>query len=826
MNLLQIDINDDFIEMHTDEAWIRMIFLSADIFRVRVSWNEKFLPDRSYILVKTAWEDELDEFMSSERIKVKPYAAHQEETAENVIFHTDSLEVRIKKAPFAISVYNKSGVCLHADVSEIAYGKDHLGRVYHYSVKHPDNCYYGYGEKTGFLNKDKRRLRMSSKDTIGYDPRQADPLYKHIPFYMVLNKENKTAHGIFYHNAYDSTFDIGAERSGYWTPYTYFVADGGEMDWFFFNGPTVKDVVANYTDITGKTVLPPRYSLGYMGSTMYYTELPEKSDEAVLGFIAQAKAEDIPCEGFFLSSGYTSGKDGKRYVFEWNQDRFPDPAEFVMNLQQNGAELCPNVKPGMLLSHPEYKKFAAASAYIKDSKKDQPRIDRFWGGPASFIDFTSPNGRQLWKDGLKKALISNGVVAIWNDNCEYETQDVMASCYGDGKQEPLGGLRPIMPTLMARMAYEAMAEAKPGVRPYILNRAGFAGIQRYASTWCGDNWTSWESLKFNVPTILGMGLSGVANQGSDICGFAGPRPEPELMVRWIQQGIFQPRFCIHSCNDDNTVTEPWMYPDYTPYVRKALKFRYTLVPYLYSLMYQASIDGAPIMRPMLYEFQNDSKVYEESFDYMFGPSMLVANVLEKGAITREVYLPEGTIWREWGTWRKFEGGQKITVEAPLDRIPLFIRGGSIIPTTEGITNLRTQEITQIKYLIEPTADGEFTMYEDDGYTNKYKDKEYRTTQIICTAKKEACSIEFIRSGEYQSTVKEEGIQIICPEKAPLEVQMNEQLIPRIMNVVDGKQGKDSWYYDAQAGVASISLSEQQKRISVEVLFASKDLISI
>ena len=213
---------------------------------------------------------------------------------------------------------------------------------------------------------------------------------------------------------------------------------------------------------------------------------------------------------------------------------------------------------------------------------------------------------------------------------------------------------------MCKMSNDAVTENDSNARPYSVCRSGSSGIQRYAQTWCGDNFTSWKSLKYNIPIITGMGLSGQPNEGADIGGFAGPAPEEELFVRWVQQGIFQARFSIHSASNDNTVTEPWMFKDSADIIRDAINFRYSLTPYLYSAAYEASKIGAPIMRVLVYEFQNDENVYDTSFDYMFGRDILVANVLEKGAKTRSVYLPKGTKWYRWDkNFECCEGGQTI-----------------------------------------------------------------------------------------------------------------------------------------------------------------------
>lgn len=236
-----------------------------------------------------------------------------------------------------------------------------------------------------------------------------------------------------------------------------------------------------------------------------------------------------------------------------------------------------------------------------------------------------------------------------------------------------------MANIMCQVTAEAVRETFDNIRPFIVCRSGHAGIQRYAQTWAGDNLTCWEALKYNIATILGMSLSGVANQGADIGGFYGPSPEAELMVRWVQNGIFQPRFSVHSVNTDNTVTEPWMYGDCTGYIRDAIKFRYRMIPYLYSLMERAHETGLPIMEPMCSAFQQDPACYEEGVDFMMGDSLLVANVVEKGAAARRIYLPREERFYDFYTRKAYEGGQTIEIPVTLSSIPLFVRGGAIIP---------------------------------------------------------------------------------------------------------------------------------------------------
>ncbi|UJF33786.1 glycoside hydrolase family 31 protein [Paenibacillus hexagrammi] len=823
-NLLQVVDGNHYIELLTDGAKYRIYLMNDSIVRVRGTFDEQFAEEASYTLTMTAWDDKMDG-MIEDRKRVEALPARYEDAGTHLLLTTKELRVIIHKSPFAIEIQDAEGRVLHEDVKERSYVKDKQGRLYHYSTLKDEDYYYGFGEKSGYLNKKHRRMRMHNVDTIGYDSEHTDPLYKHIPFYIKFNGASQTATGLFYHNSYDSAFDMGCERSGYWSKYSYFCADGGELDYFFMHGPQIKDVVRHYTDLTGKTILPTKYSLGYMGSTMYYTELEENSDQAILNFVDRCKAEGIPCDGFFMSSGYTTGDNGKRYVFNWNYKRFPDPKAFIEQMRSKGVALAPNIKPGMLLTHPHYQQFDEAGAYIQDDEGEKSVTDRYWGGQASFVDFTNPKGRELWKHHLKSSFINLGVTSIWNDNNEYEINNPDALCEFEGDKKEISALRPLLPNLMAQMAKEAIAEAAPNTRPYIVNRAGFAGIQRYAQTWAGDNNTSWHSLKFNVPVILGMGLSGVANQGCDIGGFFGPAPEPELFVRWVQNGIFQPRFSIHSCNTDNTVTEPWMYPSYTSYIRDAIQLRYRLVPYFYSLLHEASVEGSPVMRPMVYEFQADPATWEESFDFMLGRSLLVANVLDKDAATRKVYLPGGSEWFDWYTKKHYAGGQTVELDVNLSSIPMFIRSGAIIPMAPKLHNIHNERIEELHLLVEPSENTSFVLYEDDGTTNNYQNGEYlRTTISVATERNTV--ISFKKEGTYASSVKRLVVDLICKKIAPVQVTLQGRKLPMFLDRAEWESNGEGWYYDLEQKTTKIKLANSDADMDIAVNFDVRDLISI
>ncbi|MDR2008072.1 MAG: DUF4968 domain-containing protein [Alphaproteobacteria bacterium] len=824
--LKSIEKTGDYLSVKTEGIQFQVYFLDENIIRLRGTFSTDFAPESSYALVKTAWKDNLDELMSNERTRCKAQNFTLEQTATGYTAKSTNYNLLINADPFCFSIVDKAGNVLHQDLAGRAFVQNELGQSFHYSRRDSHNKYYGFGEKSGLLNKAKRRMRMHNVDALGYDGEKSDPLYKMIPFYINFDSNKNIAHGMFYNNSYDSAFDMGCEHSNYWSHYSYFVADGGDIDLFFIGGSTIANVVQHYTNLTGKSAMMPLASLGYMGSTMYYTELDKNSDEAILNFIDTCQNEEIPIDGFFLSSGYTA-IEGKRYVFNWNHTRFPNPQQFVNELTARGVLLAPNIKPGMLLSHPLLEKFTAADAYIKTADGKAFQTDKYWGGEAHFVDFTNSAGRNTWSKYLNEQLLSLGIYSLWNDNNEYEINDGTALTESDGLKLPIASNRPIMPTLMCKTGYDAVINNLPNVRPYMVSRAGFAGIQRYAQTWAGDNATNWTNLKYNVATVLGMGLSGVANQGCDIGGFDGSAPSPELFVRWVQNGIFQPRFSIHSCNTDNTITEPWMYPSFTKYIRDAIQLRYSLAPYFYSLLHESATLGSPIMRPLVYEFQEDSKVHEESFNFMLGQAILVANVLEVGQTLKDIYLPKGSSWYDLKTYKYYQGGQSIQVDVDLDSIPMFLRSGSIVVSADNLMNLHNDVISHLHITIEPSSPTEFTLYEDDGKTLNYKNGESLLTKIAVAPSHSKVEINFKEEGNYKSTVKNFTINLLCPKIAPLNIKLQEQTIPRFLVLSKFIEADFGWYYDGEKKQAIIKLPKPAtKEFSVYVENGIKDLISI
>jgi alpha-glucosidase len=816
---------DGYCTVKTDGAELHIWFVTNEILRVRAGFDGTWA-ELSYSLMLTAWPDKLDGLFAGERRRVTPRDFVLRQTDAGWEMQGETLCVEIEKQPFRLCVRDAEGDCLHADIPDLGYQEDSNHRRIHTSEIGRGDRFYGFGEKTGPLNKYHKFLSMSPKDTMGYDPANADSLYKHIPFYIRLNAATRKATGYFYNNTAECDFDMGREHSNYWKPHSRYRTDSGDIDLFLIAGPAIADVVRRYTDLTGKSAMLPRFALGYLGSSMYYSELEKDSDNAILHFIDTCGEYGIPVDGFQLSSGYTA-RGGKRCVFTWNKERFHDPAAFFAAMKQRGVSVSPNVKPGLLTMHPMLPELKKRGIFVRDSQGQEPAVGTWWGGPGVFADFTDPKARAAWRELLTQNLLDSGADSIWNDNCEYDSLvDQDCRVCADGNGGTIGAYRAVMSTLMCRISQEAIRQKFPGRRPFVVCRSGNAGIQRYAQTWAGDNYTSWETLRFNIATILGMSLSGVSNQGCDICGFYGPSPEPELMVRWVQNGAFQPRFSIHSANTDNTVTEPWMYPDCTNLVRDAIRLRYRLNPFYYALMARAHETGLPILQPMVSAFQNDPACDENSIDFMVGDALLVANVVEKGQTLRKVYFPAGERFYDLRTRQAYEGGRTVGIPVTLASIPMFLRSGAILPISDKeIENLHREAATDLRLICAADQDGAFTLYEDDGITDAFESGVYRRTQVTMHAGARTV-LRFAPEGSYASAVRRMHLDVISRGRAPYWVEVGGRKIAHFLNVREFEGADEGWYYDPALQSVQVRYDNPDAAYEVLISFEAFDLLGM
>lgn len=530
-----------------------------------------------------------------------------------------------------------------------------------------DECLYGLGERAADLNLRPGVYRMWNRDPGGSYGQNTDPLYLCIPVY--LGQHLQGSYLIFYENSYDADFEFSdsarCEFSG--PPLRYYVAIG-----------PVERCLDRYSLLTGRPPLPPRWSLGYHQSRWSY-----RSEAEIRDLAASFQGHDLPLSAVHLDLEYMRGYR----VFTIDQERFPDLPGLSHDLRERGVRLVGILNPGVK-QEPGYAVFdqGMAGGMFAPLPDSIPVSAPTWPGWSVFPDFTDPKVRSWWASQYP-ALLDQGLRGLWHDMNEpstfaawgdpsipLSTQHVM-----EGRESTHHQAHNLYALLMNKAGFDAMREHRPDQRPFLLSRSGWAGLQRYAWVWTADTESSWDALRGSIPTLLGLGLSGVPFCGCDIGGFLG-QPGDELFLRWFQLGAFTPFFRTHSAVD-SPPREPWRFPEQTlNIIRELLAFRYRLLPYLYSCAWEASQTGAPLMRPLFWADPNPE--YWESQDcFLLGDALLVAPVLRRGARHREVPLPRGD-WYDYWSDEYLEGGRRVRVEAPLNRCPLFTRAGAVVPMAE------------------------------------------------------------------------------------------------------------------------------------------------
>ena len=596
------------------------------------------------------------------------------EHGNDLSIRTDALAITVRLDPLALTWENANGRVLARDRGTGAYcASARTGAVRHYLQRARSERYYGLGDKTGALNLHGRRLRTLALDSLGYDPRTGDPLYKHWPFVLTRTVDGQWT-GIYYDTLAACTFDLGCEHDNYHDLFRYVEIDDGDLDYYLMVGATPGEVIAQFVRLIGGTHLPPRWSLGFAQTAMGLADAPD-AQQQLDAFITRIQAEGIPCSSFHYGSGYSS-RGKRRYVFTWNSAKFPDPKTLNARFQASGMHLVANIKPCLLDDHPAFAEVGEKGGFIHDETTGMPVLEQFWDGVGAHLDFTHPAAIAWWQAKLREQVLDYGIDAGWNDNNEYAIMDDAAACNGFGQSLPIHRARPLHALLMTRASFEAQAAQRPGEPVFSVTRGGPPGLQRYAQTWSGDNTTSWETLRWNIRTGLQMSLSGMFNIGHDVGGFAGPSPGPELFVRWVQACCLNPRMVMNSWKLDGTTNVPWLYPEVTHHVAAAIHLRYRLMPYLWQLFERAHTHHEPIIRPTFYDFPDDEACFNDCADFMLGDALLVAPVVEQGAQQRMVYLPKGpSAWLDFHSRARFAAGTSHTLEVSLASFPLFVRQG-------------------------------------------------------------------------------------------------------------------------------------------------------
>ncbi|MGB5243855.1 MAG: glycoside hydrolase family 31 protein [Lutimonas sp.] len=659
---------------------------------------------------------------------------------------TSKLKCKVRKEDLRIIILDKDDFVLCEDELGFHWEEsyDYGGNIVKMSKNsHDGESYYGLGDKPVHINLKGKRFENWVTDSYAFD-KDSDPIYKAIPFYMGLN--GTKAYGIFFDNSFRTIFDFCHERRNI----TSFWAQGGEMNYYFIYGPEMSEVVANYTDLTGKPhQLPPLWSLGYHQCKWSY--YPESQVKEITNKFREL---EIPCDAIYLDIDYM---DGFR-CFTWNKEYFPDPKRMVSELYEKGFKTIAIIDPGIKIDK-NYSIFQEALQNDYFCKRaDGPYMKgKVWPGECYFPDFTNPEVREWWS-GLFKELIEDiGVKGVWNDMNEPAVMEVPGKTFPNDVRHDYDGnpcshrkAHNIYGMQMARATYQGLKKFSYPKRPFVITRAAYSGTQRYTSTWTGDNVATWEHLSIANIQAQRLAMSGYSFVGSDIGGFA-EQPNGELYARWIQLGAFHPFFRTHSSGDHGN-QEPWSFgKNIELIVKKFIELRYQLLPYIYTSFWRYANEGIPMIKSLVLYDQEDIHTHYRNDEFVVGEKILACPVTEANAKGRRMYFPYGNWYNLW-TEEMTEGGQELWVDADLDRMPVFVKEGAIIPKYPIQQYVGEKEIEQVYLDIYFKKGKEKSqLYEDsqDGYD--YIKGRFSLRNFTLIGKDKSLTIQQFKAGKFTTS---------------------------------------------------------------------------
>lgn len=592
---------------------------------------------------------------------------------------------------------------------------------------------FGLGDKTGTFDRNGGAYTMWNSDTYKFTP-STDPLYKTIPFFMTVNDRGQ-AFGLFLDNTWRTTFDFGKTERDVLS----ISGEGGPVDYYVMAGPSPKDVLQQYARLSGAAPLMPQWALGFQQSKWSY-----KSDAEVRAIAQRLRSERMPSDVIYMDIDY---QDRSR-PFTVNRAAFPDLRKLAADLRGQGFRLVlitdPHIANAPGQGYAAYDSGAAQDLFLKLPGGSYYSGD-VWPGASVFPDFSRVQARRWWGD-LYAGFVGDGVAGFWNDMNEPSIFNV------PGKTMPLdvvhriesddfaprstshAEMHNVYGQLNSRATYEGLARLQPDVRPFVLTRATYAGGQRFAATWTGDNVSSWQHLKMGVQQLINLGLSGFSYAGNDVGGYAGEHPSPELLTRWFQFGAFMPLFRAHA-ETGRPDQEPWVGDAaHVEIRRRFIAERYRLMPYLYTAAEQNSRTGIPLLRPVFLNFPsvlaNGDRLGGSEDQFMVGGDLLVAPspTLESPG-DYKVELP-GKGWYDYWTGRRL-GGKSLELKPDIAQLPVYVRPGAIIPKQPLVQSTAFTPEGRLELHVYPGADCRGELYADDGVSLAYQHGNMLRQRIRC-----------------------------------------------------------------------------------------------
>jgi alpha-glucosidase len=769
---------------------VRMEQLTPGIFKIWYDTDGFHANNASFAVID-------ENFTNKEKLNIS-------ETPQNFEIYTSSLIVRIQKNPFQIQFFDKYQKLLLEDFQENGFVKEEAKMLVYKSLR-PNETIYGLGEKNGSINRRGQQFKMWNSDKPCYSTTE-DPLYKSIPFFF-----SNFGYGIFFDNTFKTTFDFGATSNEFYS----FGTPGGEMIYYFIFGPSYKQIIQNYIQLTGNPIMPPNWALGFAQCRGLLT------NEKLTRDIAKGyRDRQIPLDIIYQDIGWTNYLQN----FEWREGNYTDPVKMLSDLEKDGFKVIVSQDP--VISQNNKKQWMEADSlgyFTKDIRTgksyDMPWP---WGGNCGVVDFTKPEVADWWGTYQQKA-IDAGVRGFWTDMGEpaWSNEESAERLFMQHHLGMHNEMHNVYGMTWDKVVTEQFEKRNPNTRVFQMTRSAFAGMQRYTFGWSGDvgngnNMTEgWGQLEAQLPLALSAGISGIPFWSCDISGYCGDIKDyeamSELYVRWIQFGAFNPLSRIH--HEGNNAVEPWLFGAEAELLSKeAIELKYRLFPYIYSYSREAFETGLPIMRAMSLEFPEDKQCENLNSQFMFGAELLVAPVFEEGASLKKVYLPKG----EWFDFNhpqvSYIGGNWIEYPVELKTIPMFVKSGSIIPTMPVMNYIGEKSDYPLILDVFPAKvnkKAKVEIYEDDGETNNYKRNVYVKRLVQCESKIDQMEIGYNEKVENNFEFKNRDlIYKLHLKDAPSGVLLSDKKMKpfKVKTEPIGNSIKielASWNWDKESGILTI-----------------------
>ena len=678
-NYLSHTWKNNLLEVKTSDGTYRIKPYSNKIVETSFIPNGEVFNPNSHAVIKTP-----------EKVN-----ASVSKTATSISLVTNNITVVINKAPFRITYSNQGKVLLS---EKTGYIKKDSTEILQFNLDNSEMLFGGGARALG-MNRRGNRLALYNRAHYGYETR-AELMNFCIP--LVLSSKMYAVH---FDNGAIGHLDLDSKKNNTLEYETI----SGRKTYQIIVGDTWEDLVANYTDLTGKQPMPARWTLGNFSSRFGY-----HTQEEVEKTINRFQSDNIPVDAIILDL-YWFGKtvQGTMGNLDWDKDQFPNPEKMIADLKAKGVKTVLITEPFILTTSSKWQEAANQKVLVTD-KSGKPATWDFYFGNTGVVDIFKPEGNQ-WFWNVYKRLINQGVSGMWGDLGEPEvfpSKVVTAAGKADEVHNIYGHH-------WAKLIADGYKKDFPNQRPFILMRAGYSGSQRFGMMpWSGDVSRSWGGLQSQMEIALQMGMQGMAYMHSDLGGFAGDYFDNELYLRWLQYGVFNPIFRPHAQED---VASEVAYKDVhtKAKAKKAVELRYQLLPYNYTLAFENNQKGTPLMRPLFFEEPTNEKLFNEKESYFWGDAFLIKPITKAGVTSTEVYFPKSNNWFDFYSGKKYAAGSTETVVVAETSIPTFVRGGSFVPMIETIQNTSKYSLDNFNlhfYFDDTVKTSSGKLYNDNGET--------------------------------------------------------------------------------------------------------------